>query len=108
MSALDYLENEWVTHLGIGEEPPEATIPKMDGRDRPMVAYKEGRKYLIRKGYFSGKTYVCEVRTDKKDKKAQSDVRAESKAAVEAALEQVKEEAKALRESYRQKKRQES
>lgn len=108
MTAIDYLDNEWVTHLGIGEEPPEATIPREDNKGNPMVAFRGGHKYQIRQGYFSGKTYVCEVETKGKKKEVRADIREESRAAVAAAREQVRREQEALRESYRQKKRQES
>ncbi len=96
MRAEDYLDNEWVTHLGIGEEPPEATIPKEDPLGNPMVAFRMGRKYQIRQGYFSGKTYVQEVEIKKRKKERRADVRAESAEAVRRAREEVLKEANEL------------
>lgn len=102
MKAEDWADFPGVIKLEVGEELPEATIPKEDKDGKPYSWIENGIKYLVRSAYFSNNIYIQPVELKKKNKHAgRAEVRQQSEESVKAAREQVRKEAQELIDRHR-------
>ena len=101
-TAQDWMEFPGVIHIGVDEEPPEATVPREDEYGNPLKVVDGDIKYLIRKAYFSNNTYIQAVRIKRKGKKPDQNIKEETRQAVKRAYEEVEREAEELRRIHKE------